>query len=523
MVARNSEIQIPNILLLVLDCVRADGLGVYGNPRSVTPRLDELADRSRRYTQARSAAVWTLPSHASLFTGLHPRQHGVNVDNRFLNPAIPTLAETLQQVGWQTAAFSTNAWVGPHFGLDRGFEHFSALWRIFPSMGKAAFPWWEKALRKRVLERHDKGARKLNKYVERWWREERDPDRPFFLFGLYLDAHLPYQPPRGYAERLLQGEALRNARNANQDAWAYMAGEVAMTQEDFEGLRALYDAEIAYVDEQLGALLDFLESVGGLDNTIIIITSDHGENIGHHELMDHQYCVYDSLAHVPLLIHHPDHFPSGNDPTLVQHTDLFPTIFDLTPSPDLLNLPGHSLFDLPLTTLQGDREGAPLPASDRRASGDAHSAGSDLQGDREGAPLPTSTNSQSASDHRSPAISQSEIRNSITQYTAPHRHRFARRHPDFDPASRGYDRTYDAIVQSDFKFIRSNRDEIELFNLLDDPGETTSVAGSHPDMVSNLSASLDQWLVEHPPGGVAPPSTDLDDGLVEHLRGLGYL
>ncbi len=446
--------------------MRADGLGVYGSPRALTPHLDALAARSRVYTQARSAAVWTLPSHTSLFTGLHPRQHGVNVEQRFLNPAIPTLAETLQQVGYQTAAFSTNAWVGPHFGLDRGFEHFSALWRIFPGMGKAKFPWWEKALRKRVLERHDKGARKLNKYVERWWREERDPDRPFFLFGLYLDAHLPYEPPKGYAERLLQGEALRRARSANQDAWAYMAGDTAMTPQDFEGLRALYDAEIAYVDEQLGALLDFLDSVGGLDDTVIIVTSDHGENIGHHDLMDHQYCVYDSLAHVPLLIHHPDHFPPGDDSTLVQHTDIFPTLLDLTGSPDLLALPGQSI--LPSTQY-------PIPSTQ------------------------------------------------ITQYTAPHHHRFARRHPDFDPASRGLDCTFDAIVQGDFKLIRSNRDEIELFNLLDDPTEITNIAGSDPDTVSGLTVSLDQWLAAHPPGGVAPPSTDLDAGLVEHLRGLGYL
>lgn len=410
----------PNIILVVLDCVRADGLSVYGNPRPVTPRLDELASRSRRYTRARSAAVWTLPSHTSMFTGLHPRQHGVNVEHRFLEPNIPTLAETLQQVGYQTAAFSTNAWVGPHFGLDRGFEHFSALWRIIPSMGAAPFPRWEKALRKRVLERYDKGARKLNKQVRRWWKEERDLDRPYFLFGLYLDAHLPYQPPRDYAERLLQGEALRNARSANQDAWAYMAGEVAMTSQDFEGLRSLYDAEIAYVDEQLGQLLDYLDSVGGLENTVIIITSDHGENIGDHQLMDHQYCVYDSLAHVPLLIHHPDHFPPGEDSTLAQHTDLFPTLLDLAGSPDLFPLPGHSLL------------------------GAYHT-----------------------SDQWSP----------VTQYTATHRHRFARRHPDFDPASCGYDRTFDAIVQNDYKLIRSNEGELQLFNLLDDPDEMTSVVG----------------------------------------------
>ncbi len=463
----NKSIDHPNILLLVLDCVRADGLGVYGNPRSVTPNLDDLAGRSRVYTQARSAAVWTLPSHASLFTGLHPRQHGVNVENRFLDPSVPTMAELMQQRGYQTAAFSTNAWVGPHFGLDRGFEHFSALWRIFPSMGKAKFPWWEKALRKRVLERHDKGARKLNKYVERWWGEERDADKPFFLFGLYLDAHLPYEPPQRYAEQLLQGGALREALSVNQDAWAYMAGEVEMTLQDFEGLRVLYDAEIAYVDGQIGALLDFLDSVGGLDNTVIVVTADHGENIGDHKLMDHQYCVYESLTRVPLLIKHPDHFTPGMDTDLMQHTDLLPTFLDLINASDDATLSGRSLL---------------VPREGTQPAGYA-----------------------------------------ISQYTAPHRHRFARRHPDFDPASRGYERTFDAIVSGNYKLIRSNEGEVQLFNLLDDPGELSCIKDAHPDLVADLSGSLDQWLADHPPGGVAAPSTDLDDGLVEHLRGLGYL
>ncbi|NOZ71994.1 MAG: sulfatase, partial [Chloroflexi bacterium] len=293
----------PNILFLVLDCVRYDGLGCNGNPRAVSPAIDTLAAQGRRYTQAYAAAIWTLPSHASLFSGLHPRQHGVNVDQRFLDASIPTMAEVLQQQGYQTAAFSTNAWVGPHFGLDRGFEHFAALWRIFPSMGRRPFPWWEKALRKRLLERRDKGAAKLNRYLQRWWQRQRDPQRPFFIFALYLDAHLPYHPPPGYAQHWLQGEALRAARAANQDAWAYMAGEVEMTQADFAGLRALYDAEIQYVDDQVARLLEFLQKVGALEDTIVIITADHGENIGDHGLMDHQYCVYDTLAHVPLIVH----------------------------------------------------------------------------------------------------------------------------------------------------------------------------------------------------------------------------
>lgn len=455
---------LPNILLLVLDCVRYDGLGCLGNPRPVTPAIDALAARARSYTRAYAAAVWTLPSHASLFSGLHPRQHGVNVEQRFLDPSIPTMAEYLQKQGYQTAAFSTNAWVGPHFGLDRGFEHFDALWRIFPSMGRRPFPWWEKALRKRVLERRDKGAAKLNRYVQRWWQRQRDPHRPFFIFGLYLDAHLPYHPPATYAQHWLQGDALRAALAANQDAWAYMAGEVEMTSADFAGLRTLYDAEIQYVDDHLARLLAFLQKVGALENTVVIITADHGENIGDHGLMDHQYCVYDTLAHVPLLIHYPPAFPAGTDTRPVQHTDLLPTLLELINHPDPPHLPGRSLL--------------------------------------------------ASASPPEPRV--------VVQYTAPHRHRFARRHPHFDLTSKGYERTFDAIIIGDYKLIRSSRHELELYHLATDPAETVNLATKEPSRLATLVAALDAWLQAHPPRS-AGPSPVIDPDLAEHLRNLGYL
>ncbi len=454
---------LPNILLIVLDCVRYDALHCQGNRRAVTPHLDAWAARSRRYHQARAGAVWTLPSHASLFTGLYPRQHGVNVAQQVLAPGIPTLAGLLAGAGYQTAAFSTNAWVGPHFGLDRGFEHFSALWRIFPSMGRRPFPWWEKALRKRVLERKDKGAAKLNRAVQRWWRRQYDPSRPFFLFALYLDAHLPYHPPAAFARKLLDKKALAAARRVNQDAWAYMAGEVAMSDGDFQALRALYDAEVFYVDAMVGALLAFLQDAGGLENTVVIITADHGENIGDHGLMDHQYCVYDTLAHVPLLIHYPPAFPAGDVTVPVQHVDLMPTLLELAGVPDPPPLPGHSLL--------GD-----LPPQ----------------------------------------------RPSIIQYTAAHRHRFARRHPRFDMASKGYDRTFDALVRDPFKLIRSSRGEYELYDLADDPAESYDLAALNPQRVQGLAAALDAWLAEHPPL-TAGEAVRLDADLARHLQNLGYL
>ena len=167
--------------------------------------------------------------------------------------------------------------------------------------------------------------------------------------------------------------------------------------------------------------------------------------------MDHQYCVYDSLAHVPLLIRHPD-FTPGTDDTPIQHTDLLPM---------LLSFAGEQENYAPRTT-------------------------------------------------------------QYIQYTAPHRHRFARRHPDFDPTSKGYDRTFDAIVQDGHKLIRSNHGDLELYDLAADPAETTDLAPSNPALTSALSSSLDQWLSAHPPAAAAAASA-LDPDLADHLRGLGYL
>ena len=237
-----------------------------------------------------------------------------------------------------------------------------------------------------------------------------------------------------------------------------------MTLADFEGLRGLYDAEINYVDEKIGELLDFLEASGGLDHTVVIVTADHGENIGDHGLMDHQYCVYDSLARVPLLVHYPEAFASGPEHMPVQHTDLFPTLLDLAQAGSDRDLPGRSLLAPPDPSRPG-----------------------------------------------------------VTQYTGLHRHRFARRHPHFDPASRGYDRTFDGLVLDDYKLIRSSRGEQELYHLAGDPTETSDLALLQPARVDALGAMLDAWLAEHPVYGASSKGLHLDKGLAKHFEGLGYL
>src|SRR5690606_31642553 len=142
---------------------------------------------------------------------------------------------------------------------------------------------------------YDNGAWRINHDIKRQirrWQQEREP-RPFFIFANYMETHLRYEPPRAYRERFLTPAQQKRWRQINQNAWKFMSGEVAMLDEDWAILTALYDAELAYLDARLGQLVEFLRESGLLDNTILIVTADHGENLGDHQLMDHQYCVYD--------------------------------------------------------------------------------------------------------------------------------------------------------------------------------------------------------------------------------------
>lgn len=286
----------PNLLLVILDTVRADHLVPYGYERETTPHLNRWVDEHFTvYENARSTSSWTLPSHASMFTGLFPAQHGAAPPGRYAQPIyadVPTLAEGLREAGYRTAGvMSNNVYLRAHrpdgsgqsYDLDRGFEHFDD--RLAGTIGRylTFTQLLGGDLRIGHLDYRDGGV--ITDLAIEWL--DRRGSGPFFLALNYMDVHGPNRPPPPF-DRLFSDE--RPGEPFAQD--------LALQE-------LLYDRELAHVDWQLDRLLAALEERGLFENTAVLITSDHGEALGDHGLFWHGVVLYEALVHVPLYVKPP--------------------------------------------------------------------------------------------------------------------------------------------------------------------------------------------------------------------------
>lgn len=292
----------PNVLLIIWDTVRASSLSLYGNARPTTPELERLATASTTFDWAIASAPWTLPTHCSLFTGLEPLAHGCGWEVP-LSKGPTTLADVFGRNGYRTGGFVANRFYATHeTGLDRGFVTYldfpATLYQLALSSSLAqlaiprdlitgnSFAERTKALRRFRVRGDAKPLidRKLAVAVTDEFLEWQARDsRPFFAFLNYFDAHDPYEPPGPWRTRF----------SANPDAMAR------------------YDGAIAYMDDELGRLMRELEGRGLLDNTIVVVTSDHGELHGEHGLFNHGNALYLPLLHVPLVLRYPARLPQG--------------------------------------------------------------------------------------------------------------------------------------------------------------------------------------------------------------------
>ena len=319
----------PNILLIVIDTARADRFPWQGYGRPTAPRLDALAREGTVYLDAWSPAPWTVPAHASLFTGQYPSLHHTDCGSLRLPDEAATLAETLRDAGYRTVGYVANPWLGSTYNFTQGFDTWVETWSNLEE-GSA-----------------DTGATFNNEQIERYMRwYATTPDaraRPFFMFVNYLEPHLPYHPPEPERSRFLRpgvdaARLERLMKVQHPDEIAYILGRSDLTASDLAILSDLYDGEIAYVDRRLGEVFDLMRSLGLLDDTVVVVTSDHGENIGDHGLMDHRMSVDATLLHVPLLVRYPARVARGArnaDP--VQTLDLYPSLLALAgaaPPPD---------------------------------------------------------------------------------------------------------------------------------------------------------------------------------------------
>jgi len=319
----------PSVLLLVVDTLRADRLGCYGAAPSPSPTLDALAARGLVFEHAIAQASWTMPSVASLLTGLHPRSHGVvgasegaapeDADPGYLADTLPTFAECAAEAGITTFAVSGNPLISHATNFARGFEDFTEL------------GWDAKA-------RNWLPAREVNAPFLRWL--DRNAGLRFLAYLHYMDPHDPYMPPAalrppaplGVRDVVAAGDADRLARSgATLDA-----AEVAH-------LRRLYDAEIRGWDDELARVLAALAAHGLADSTIVVVTADHGEEFLEHGRLKHRVHLYDELLHVPLVIAGPGIRPD-RVAMQAQGIDVFPTLAALVGASAPPGLPGQNLL-----------------------------------------------------------------------------------------------------------------------------------------------------------------------------------
>ncbi len=369
----------PNVLLVVLDTVRAQNLSVYGYERPTSPELERLATTGVRFEHALSSAPWTLPSHATLFTGRWPHELGADWA-RTLDDTFPTLAESFSDRGYRTAGFVANAgWVGWEHGIGRGFSHYedysvtpaqmlasTFLLRLTHLIEREAleaarsaekknaaptdnqpptsYPLFKKnkkgKLLKPLLNNYGPLRKKTAPTVDRQFLDwlGAGSTRPYFVFLNYMEAHDPYSPEPPFDTQFgpTRPEHKSEVREVMRAALS--------PAEQRDLLVNAYDGALATLDREVGRLLAELRSRGALDNTLVIVTSDHGEQLGEHNLIFHANSLYIQLLHVPLLISFPGRVPGGVVvPDYVTLRDLPRTVLDLARIPDGGRIPGTSL------------------------------------------------------------------------------------------------------------------------------------------------------------------------------------
>jgi len=352
----------PNVLIVVMDTVRADRSSFSGNDRGTMPRLGAIARQGTTFRNAWSSACWTSPSHASLFTGLRPERHGLYLGNReYLRPESHTLAEYLWDTGYATACLTSNLLIGPRTGLTQGFEFHKTIDDL-PAADEPPC----RTIHRRGLD---------------WIREQRVAGRPWFLMINDLEPHLTYEPPADWQAKFVDpgvpAELVARSRAFSPEGMPveYSLGMLEVPDAQWAVMSDLYDAEVASLDDEVGRLVDRLAAEGILDETILIVLSDHGENLGDHGFASHLFSLHRTLLHVPLMIRYPGTFDGGAEvDDVVRLEDVFPTVLELCGVPVPEDLHGETLTGETEgriaraqfgTASLVPRPGSPKPAADR--------------------------------------------------------------------------------------------------------------------------------------------------------------
>ncbi len=509
----------PDIVFIVLDTHRVDRLGCYGYPRGTTPNLDAFTDGATLFERAISPAQWTIPVHASLFSGEYPSTHGTIQAADALSDAFPTLAEVLQREGYQTTGFCNNPLVGVlENGLRRGFEAFYNYGGAIPSppaaeRGKASWLltrlrcWYRKLLNQIAQPIQQAVAASptvfgtiLNPSLVSLWtrhanfkgdtrRSIRDTtsflsdfgqsDKPQFVFLNLMEPHLPYTPPerftRQFAPVVKEEKAASDFINRyNKQALRWLLPlKQPLSAIEAKTLHDMYDAEVAYQDHLLASLLAELDRPEQ-GNTLVVIVSDHGEMLGEHKIMGHGLGAYQELVHVPLMIRFPGQTRGRRVDQRVSTRSLFHTV----------------LAAAGVETVTGEQVGT-VKISD-------HNLERAVDPGRVYSEAYPPDNMTSIMEKHAPAL--------VGAFAAK--------------ANRW------ACYHRAYKLIRVEAVRDDLFNLDSDPGEMAAL-DNETELSEMMGRELDEFLADcraRRPEGLSSANVDLEDEqIAERLRGLGYL
>lgn len=433
----------PDVLVIVMDTVRAKSLSTYGYERDTSPELDRLASEGVVFLDANAPATWSLPAHAALFTGTFPSWNNAHAETRYLDGRLPTLGELLAQNGWETRAFTANPHISEAFGLTRGFQYDDRAWMSGTSGRNFSFIY-------RMVDAiglggvDDKGGAQVVSNIERWMEQRTEDDGPAYVFVNFLEAHFPFrQLPAGF-RNAYQSADLDTLRRIDQIAFGVQFGR-QLTDEEMEFVHQplvdLYDGGVKYTDHLVGRVVDVWRRAGRLDRTVVVVLADHGEVVGEHGAFGHVTPVVEEDLRVPLVIRYPERIAPGTQiEAAVSTTGMLATILDLV--------------DLPPSPV------AQVGSLMRVVEGDSL-AGQPILAERFEEQMLAARFAPGTANGRGPLVNP-----------------------------RGRYRTYRS---GRYKLVQHTTDGWFLFDLERDPGELHDIAAEEPGTLARLQRELDDW------------------------------
>lgn len=490
------ELPPPNVLFIVWDTTRADRTSVHGYDKETTPFLAEWSKQGQVFDNCIAVGSSTVPSHGGMFTGLLPSEHGANNSFPMLDGRHVTLAEVFQNAGYRTYAFTENPHLGTSKNFVQGFDVTEHPWddkykerafeiienKIAPSDKSSELADKIRRARRRAEQLgaelddelgdwHLKAAGELAEVGLHDWLDSTPAQRPFFAFINYMEAHRQFIPPVEYRRKFMTEEQVAASYAADRSwttMWSYVMGMHEYTPSELEVMALTYDACIYELDQLFKALIESLDAKGLLDNTIVVLTGDHGEHLGEHHMLDHQFSLYQGLVHVPMVLWYPPKVDPLRSDAPVQNYDVFPTLIELA-----------------------------------------------------GLELPEGLNTRAVS-----LLSPDENRQRIAEYPSYFKAGIQAVKGKYGKAfdARPYRRTLRALYDGCDKLIAGSDGRHELFDLCTDGQEQAELSEASPDRVhahiQSLENVVDSMKMFDPTGVEVG---ELSDEEIERLKALGYI